>query len=172
MKTIHILIGPKGSGKTFIGSLLERRLGVPFLRVEDIARRVKGDRSHDDAAYIYDVFSAIEGAVRQRLTVSDELAIESTGLTDAFDQMLVGLERDFQVNLIRITADPGRCLQRVRERDVAQHVDVSDNHVRRINQMVAQKQLSWCGEIANDDADEGSLVAGFCAATGRSRGQN
>ena len=35
-RSVLILVGPKGSGKTYIGSLVERELGVRFLRVEPI----------------------------------------------------------------------------------------------------------------------------------------
>lgn len=37
VKRIYILIGPKGSGKTYIGTPLQDQLHIPFLRVEDIA---------------------------------------------------------------------------------------------------------------------------------------
>lgn len=35
-RTVLVLIGPKGSGKTYIGSLVDRELGVRFLRVEPV----------------------------------------------------------------------------------------------------------------------------------------
>ena len=35
-KTLHILIGPKGSGKTYIGSRIEQLNGIKFLRVEPL----------------------------------------------------------------------------------------------------------------------------------------
>ncbi|KFF58325.1 hypothetical protein JF66_19375, partial [Cryobacterium sp. MLB-32] len=35
-KTIYVLIGPKGSGKTHIGNLLERAFGIAFLSVEKL----------------------------------------------------------------------------------------------------------------------------------------
>lgn len=33
---IFVLVGPKGSGKSHIGDLISRKLGIPFLRVEPI----------------------------------------------------------------------------------------------------------------------------------------
>ena len=36
VKTVYILVGPKGSGKTFIGNALEDRLGILFIRVEKL----------------------------------------------------------------------------------------------------------------------------------------
>ena len=36
MKTLFILIEPKGAGKTYIGTRIEAQLGIKFLRVEPI----------------------------------------------------------------------------------------------------------------------------------------
>lgn len=166
-KLLHILIGPKGSGKTFIGSLLQQELAIPFLRVEDIALAVRRDRSHQDDGYVLEVFAAIERAVRERLRTTDELIIESTGLTPAFDTMLARLERDFRVNLVRVHASAETCLSRVKQRDQSLHVDVSDAHVQQINEMVAAKTWPFKGEIDNQAADAATLVSAFELAVGR-----
>ncbi|EOZ98800.1 hypothetical protein A33Q_1454 [Indibacter alkaliphilus LW1] len=34
-KIIYLLIGQKGSGKSFIGTLMEKEFGIKFIRVED-----------------------------------------------------------------------------------------------------------------------------------------
>ena len=41
MSTIYLLIGAKGSGKSFIGNLMEREFNIKFLRVEDWVKNVK-----------------------------------------------------------------------------------------------------------------------------------
>jgi hypothetical protein len=35
-RSVLVLVGPKGSGKTYVGTLTNKELGVPFLRVEPI----------------------------------------------------------------------------------------------------------------------------------------
>ena len=35
-KTLYMLIGPKGSGKTYIGQLIGNQTNISFLRVENI----------------------------------------------------------------------------------------------------------------------------------------
>jgi shikimate kinase len=47
-KIVYLLIGPKGSGKSFIGTLMDERLGIRFIRVENISKKVKKDRQIDD----------------------------------------------------------------------------------------------------------------------------
>ena len=36
MKRVLVLVGPKGAGKSTIGAVIERELGVPFVRVEPV----------------------------------------------------------------------------------------------------------------------------------------
>ncbi|MBD0254497.1 MAG: AAA family ATPase [Cytophagales bacterium] len=161
MQCIYLLIGPKGSGKTYIGTLLESRTGIPFVRVEDIALRVQRDRAYDDRRYVHEVFGAIEAAIRDRLRTVPELVFESTGLTDAFDAMLRNLQASFRVVLIRIAADPGNCARRVQHRDLSQHVNVSDAQVRAINAQATAKPFSFDGVIANDDASPEAILDAF-----------
>jgi len=160
-KRIYILIGPKGSGKTYIGTLLQDQLHIPFLRVEDIALRVKKDRNYTDAGYIQEVFQGIETAVRETLVTENALVFESTGLTEAFDQMLLRLQRDFQVTLIRIKTASDACLSRVRSRDQSIHINVSDDHVRAINAQVMDKVFAFDGEIDNTEASAEDILHTF-----------
>lgn len=158
---LYLLIGPKGSGKTYIGRLVEERLGIPFLRVEALAQEVRQGRPVTDPAYAADVFGAIEAAVRSRLAAHRELVIESLGVGEAFDGMLEALRRDAEVVLIRVTADPARCLARVRGRDGREHVDVSDAQVEALNAAVLARSHPFAGTLDNDDATPASLLAAF-----------
>ena len=86
MKTINILIGPKGSGKTFIGQLLQTKYGIHFLRVEDICLKIKADREIMNKTYISEVFLEIEKEVRNHLSIKNQLTIESTASVIEFVQ--------------------------------------------------------------------------------------
>ena len=86
-KIIYLLIGPKGSGKTFIGSLFNQ-YGVEFVRVEDWAKEVKGSRDVTDKSYIDEIFRLIEELLTEKMHQTDRIVFESTGLTDSFDRML------------------------------------------------------------------------------------
>lgn len=72
-KTVILLIGQKGSGKTFIGTLMEREFGIPFIRVEGLAREVKQARHFNNSDYLNDVFKAIEREIRRSLERCTEL---------------------------------------------------------------------------------------------------
>ena len=87
-KTIFLLIGQKGSGKSFIGTLFDKEFGITFIRVEDWAKKIIKNRDVDDKAYLKQVFGSIEKGIRSSLAHKDQLVFESTGLTEYFDEML------------------------------------------------------------------------------------
>ena len=150
MKTINILIGPKGSGKTYIGQMLQNRLGISFLRVEDICLRIKAGRQVTDSKYIAETFQEIEKEVRKQLKTKDALTIESTASVKEFDTMLINFKKDFIVRLIKIHTSPALCLERVVNRDKSNHIDVSDDMAAEINKLSLQKSYDYDLIIDND----------------------
>jgi len=139
MKTINILVGQKGSGKTYIGKLLQDNLNIPFLRVEDVCLKIKKDRDVFDKNYIAESFMQIEKEIRKLLNTTDQLTIESTGAAVEFTQMLENLKKDFIVKLIKVDTDSELCIQRVRDRDNKNHIPVSDERVSEINKLAVRK---------------------------------
>ncbi|MDN5210599.1 AAA family ATPase [Fulvivirgaceae bacterium BMA12] len=160
-KKIYILIGPKGSGKTFIGNLLSSHFSMPFLPVEAIALKLKNERNYDNDTYILEVFEAIEKAVRKCLVQGDEIIFEATGLTDAFDKMLLRLQGDFNVKLIKIITRPEICLDRIKTRDNTQQIKMADNDIQAINSLSMDKTFVFDGEIDNNKATGQQIIDAF-----------
>ena len=158
MKQIFLLIGPKGSGKSFIGSLFQSEFDIPFVRVEDWAKQIKKNRNITDDSYLFEVFSAIESGIREKLKQTDRLVFESTGLTDFFDQMLFNLKESFQINTIQIIADLSTCLNRIKTRDQSIHINVSDDQVNQINQAVLNKKMDTDFQIENKEKPKQQLI--------------
>jgi len=158
MKTINILIGLKGSGKTYIGQLLQSEYNIPFLRVEDICLKIKADRDVFDKEYISETFNLNEKEIRHQLQSVNELTIESTGAASEFDLMLKNLEKDFIVRLIKINTNPLICLQRVKSRDLKAHIAVSDEKVIEINKLAAQKSYTYDLIISNEDKSDEDIL--------------
>ncbi|HMQ69932.1 MAG TPA: AAA family ATPase [Ignavibacteria bacterium] len=157
-KVIYLLTGPKGSGKSFTGKIMEREFGIRFIRVEDKVKEIKKDRQIDDESYLEEVFVEIEKMVREALTVHDKIAFESTGLTAHFDRMLKNLKKDHNVITISVYANEELCIKRVRSRDKSVHIDVSDEQVKLINRMVIEKNMITDAVIINDNINEEELV--------------
>ena len=157
-KIIFLLIGKKGSGKTYIGNLFDQHFGIKFIRVEDWAKRIKKERGVDHETYLIEVFELIENGIRDSLIRRDCLVFESTGLTDYFDNMLQSLKKDFHVRTIGIYADNGICLDRVKARDQTIHINVSDDQVSMINQKVKEKNFQTDFWIDNETKSEKELI--------------
>lgn len=152
------MIGQKGSGKSFIGTLFDKEFGIKFIRVEDWAKQIKKDRNVDDKEYLKQVFEEIEKGVRDSLTDNSQIVFESTGLTGYFDKMLVNLIRDYQVITIGIFADSAICLERVKSRDQKIHINISDDQVLTINEKVRERKFDTDFSIINEDKSEKELI--------------
>ncbi|MFQ3576442.1 MAG: AAA family ATPase [Cytophagales bacterium] len=157
-KIIYLLIGQKGSGKSFIGTLMEKELGIKFIRVEDWAKKIKKNRNVDNEAYLKQVFEEIESGIRDSLTDKDKIVFESTGLTEYFDLMLESLRRDFQVTTIGVYADRTTCLERVKSRDQEIHINISDDQILMINEKVRERNFETDFSIINEDKSEKELI--------------
>jgi len=157
MKKIFVLIGFKGSGKSFTGMLFEEFFEIKFIRVEDWAKHVKKDRIIDNDDYLKEVFQVIENGIRDSLKKFDNVVFESTGLTRYFDSMLNNLRTDYKVTTIKINADKDLCMERVRTRDQSIHINVSDNEVEMINNAVARKMMQTDFEIDNNNSTKNEL---------------
>ena len=151
--TLLILVGPKGSGKTHIGTVIERHLGVRFLRVEPIF-------------LAYDNGPGAVAEVRRQiglaLAAGDTVAIESTGAAPDYIRSLQMCYERVRLACVRATAPT--CFKRFRERDTAAQIPVSDDRFHEINERAAQADLDWDCVLDNDtgltDEDIVRVVAG------------
>lgn len=157
-KHIFLLVGQKGSGKSYIGTILDKEFGIKFIRVEDWAKEIKKDRDVGNESYLRQVFDAIENGIRAHLNQTDNLVFESTGLTPYFDDMLESLMRDFKVTTIGVYADSSICLDRVKKRDQTIHISVSDDQVSLINEKVREKKFKADFLIENEHKTEMDII--------------
>ncbi len=158
IKIIYLLIGPKGSGKSFIGVMMEKEFGIKFVRVEDRVKEIRRGRQINDHSYLKEAFEVIENFIREFLNDNDKIVFESTGLTIYFDRMLKDLRRDFSVVTIGIRANDDLCLNRVKTRDLSIHINVSDDEVNEINKQVKEKQIKTDFTLINENKSAGELT--------------
>jgi shikimate kinase len=161
MKIIYILIGLKRSGKTHIGNLFSQRLAIPFLRIEDIFLKIKTENPLEDQKYISTGYKNVENEIRGRLSKSNEITIESTGIASLFHEMVSRLENDYIVKLIKIEADPELCLKRIKNRDQSKHISVSDDRINEINKRAQAISLNFDLIINNTSKTDDELVQEF-----------
>jgi hypothetical protein len=103
-------------------------------------------------------FGAILDAVHERARSSPVLCLESTGTAGYFGEFLDRLRSAYRVHLVHVRASPDLCLERVRARDGANHIPVSDERLREINRVAATVSLPWDLEVNNADAADQSAA--------------
>lgn len=157
-KKIFLLVGQKGSGKSFIGTLFDKEFGIKFIRVEDWAKKIKKDRAVDNEVYLKQVFAEIEKGIRDSLTETNKIVFESTGLTEFFDQMLQNLRRSYHVTTIGVFAESTICLERVKSRDQEIHINISDDQVLMINEKVRERNFDTDFSIVNEGKSAKELI--------------
>jgi len=136
------LIGPKGSGKTFIGSRIEHLTGIRFLHVEPLwLELAEGE----------DGWERVEREIDALFTQHDKVVMESLGAGQGFNRMHASLGKKYTVKLIKVVTGLEECLRRVRNRDSADHIPIAEEKVQEYNRIAASIEHPWDGIIENND---------------------
>jgi len=158
MKTIYLLIGAKGSGKSFIGSLIQDNFNIPFLYVEDWVKEVKNDRDITNELYRVEAFAIIESGVREFLEREDQVVFESVGLTQQFEVMCESLKSDFNIISIGIKTDLDLCLQRVKTRNRSNNMPAPEDKIKLVNSEFKKKNRPTDYVIDNNNKSADELI--------------
>jgi len=140
-KTLFILVGPKGSGKTHIGTLVDQYTEIVFLRVEPIWLSLKPNE---------DGWEKVEAAIDTMFQKHSKVMIESLGIGEGFGKFYASLVRKYSVKMIRVYANLETCFTRVKARNNVEHIAVSDDKVTELNKIAATVTYNWNLEINND----------------------
>ncbi len=157
MKQVIVLVGPKGAGKTTIGALLADTLGIHFLRVEPIFLAVRESLGPSHPDNERRGFQAVLESLRGALALHDTICFETTGASAYLPWLLSELAGVAIVLPVHVLVGPEQCLPRIRGRDGALHIPVSDDQIERINAIAHGVTLAWAAEIDNRGH--------FCAAS-------
>lgn len=157
-KLLFILIGPKGSGKTYIGNRIEHLTGIKFLRVEPLwLQLAEGENG----------WQKVETEIDRLFLWHDKVIIESLGAGDGFNGMYASLKSKYDVKLIKVDTDLDECLRRVQSRDNADHIPVSDEKVQEYNRIAASINHPWDAVIDNNDpATDQALLKAIASVEG------
>ena len=140
-KILYMLIGPKGSGKTHIGMLVNRSTGIRFVRVETLWLSLQPGEVG---------WKKVEAAIDELFQEHDRVMIESLGIGEGFRTFHASLSKKYVLRMIRVHAALDTCLERVRQRNRLEHIPVSDEKVMEYNQAAAEASYDWVLEIDNN----------------------
>ena len=83
--------------------------------------------------------------------VHSKVMVESLGAGDGFRGLYSSLAEKYPIKMIRVYADQTTCLTRVKNRNSADHIAVSDDQVIEYNKIAAKVAFPWDLEINNND---------------------
>lgn len=149
MKQVILLVGPKGSGKSTICSLLENELGIKFIRVEPLFLQTRAELGASNPDFERIGYQKVLSTLLDELSRSDTVCFESTGASEQLKLLLMELRGQSTVHLVQVQADPIQCIERIHSRDTSIHIPVSDGDVERINALAITVELPWAARIDN-----------------------
>lgn len=150
-RTLYLLIGPKGSGKTHIGTIVNQRTNIFFLRVEPIWLSLMPGE---------DGWKKVEEAIDSAFRSHDKVMVESLGIGGEVRACVDLLARKYSIKLIRVRTNLDTSMARVKSRDNAEHIPVSDERVGELNKLAAAVTMNWDLEIDNERfASDDKIVA-------------
>jgi adenylate kinase family enzyme len=136
-----VLMGPPGSGKSFLGNDLSRRGITSFVELEPILRQRFGT-GEAFRARIREAGALLVRSYREQLARSAlPVAFESTGVSDR--AILEELMRDHRVGLARVKTARAICVARVVSRPAGANINETADR-----ELVGRLYDRWTREIA------------------------
>lgn len=167
-----LLIGPKGSGKSHVGRVLEARLGVHFFHVEPLwlAYHAECEASGRQPA-IAEGIARVHPVLDAALDTHAHVCAETTGASAEILEALLSLRPRPEILVARVSAPPEVCRQRIAERDPRHQIPVAAETVRKVHALSESLQLRPDVMVDNVRLTESEIVALFerPLRTGRGR---
>ena len=157
-----LLIGPKGSGKSHIGRLLESVYGIHFFHVEPHWMKY-----HDECASTGRPVSLAEGIERVRHAIADALeahqhvCIETTGASSEILDDLRSFGASHSILLAKIEAPLSLCLERIAIRDPTSQIPMEQAEIRRVYKPGQAVDLPFDLTLENVDLSEAEILQPF-----------
>ena len=150
-KKIVLLVGPKGAGKSHIGTALSGMFKASFLRIEKIWQDMSPDHmDFDSPSFMAEGIRRSLEAVFDRLSENNVVILESSGAFDLFPSYLVSLQAIGNICLVNVRAPLDQCLMRIKARDQSLHVPVPDAVIQELNKRSSNVSMNWDVVIVND----------------------
>jgi shikimate kinase len=152
-KILYFLIGPKGVGKTSIGTLVHQHTDITFLRVESIWLGLQPGE---------DGWEKVEAAIDTMFQTHNKIMVESLGVGQDFLKFKTSLAEKYSIKMIHVVADLDTCFNRVKNRSQIDHIAVSDDRIIEYNQAAAMVSYAWDLEINNNNpASDSDILLAF-----------
>ena len=159
-KTVLVLVGPKGSGKSHVGRILDRCKGIAFVHSEGIFLRLLGELGENNPELERRGFAEVEREIERLLECKGAVCFETLAPSRHLQPVLRRLQARHRVVFVSVRAPLATCRQRVRLRDQAAHLPICDERLDRVNRISSEVELDWAAVIENGEpASEAQVLA-------------
>jgi len=154
-----VLIGPKGSGKSHIGRLLEKEFGVHFLDVEPHWLAFHNEcREEGVEPDIAEGISRIHPLIESALGAHNAVCVETTGASRDILSDLMSFGDRTALILVGVRAPLDICLERIASRDQSVHIPHSVQEIRRVYEQSSAPDIPLDLVIDNTNITDNDIV--------------
>lgn len=160
-----LLIGPKGSGKSHIGRLLERHLGVHFFHVEPLWMAYYADcRAAGQEPSIPEGVRVVHPRIQEALATHEHVCVETTGASPEILSDLLSLAPARETLTVRLAVPLDLCLERVASRDQTHQIPMDVENIKKVYQLSTSAEIDTTLVLENLALSEAEIVALFESA--------
>ncbi len=157
-----LLVGPKGSGKSHVGKLLESALGVQFFHVEPhwLAYYDECARAGREPS-IAEGVRRIHPMIAEALETNRHISIETTGASREILDDLLSFRARHPVLLANVHAPLSVCLHRIATRDPSRQIPMDEGGIRQVHELSEALDLDFDVALDTTDLSDTDIVSGF-----------
>ena len=152
MKTVVILIGPKGAGKTTIGKLLAEKIKARFLDVEMLLMEYCSKHSVEPSEIPRHGYEIEYEEISKILSTEKMVIVESTGSSEFLVEYIKSIKLNYNLVPIKLESSYEVCLNRIRLRGNETNFEVSEKVIKNIYTKTANFNMNWAA-IINTETD-------------------
>jgi len=137
-----LLIGPKGSGKSHIGRILEARFGAHFFHVEPLWKAYYEEcKASSREPVIAEGIAKVHPVLVRALDKYAHVCVETTGASPEILAALLSLRPRRETIVARVSAPLEVCLRRVCSRDQTYQIPVETETIREVHGLSESLEL-------------------------------
>lgn len=145
-----VLLGPKGSGKSHIGRVVQRELGVHFFHVEPLWMAYYAEcRSAGRTPSLEEGIRAVHPKLSEALASHEHVCVETTGASPEILTDLLTLRPASDTLIVRVNAPLELCLHRIANRDPAHQIPVDTETIEKVYRLSTSVEV--CAAITLDN---------------------
>jgi len=157
-----LLVGPKGSGKSYIGRTLEKHLGVLFFHVEPLWMSYYAEcEASNRQPLISEGIASMHAPILDALRTHEHVCVETTGASAEILNDLLALTDRSKTLVVRVFAPLELCLERIVTRDQTYQVAMDVESIRQVYALSEVAQFQPDVTLENVQLTEAEIVSLF-----------